>query len=87
MFKHPSQSRHNVDSGPEESRQPLLHSRENLNDHHADTIFTAGDDFDEELEGTSALVTPKTHNVTFKEDIQLIAPPLRSTTSSREARQ
>jgi sodium-coupled neutral amino acid transporter 11 len=39
------------------------------------------------LEGTSALENPKAHNVTFKEDVQLIAPPLRSTTSSREARQ
>lgn len=85
MFKHSSHSRRNVDSGPEEFRQPLLHSREDLNDHHAETLFTAGDDFDEELEGTSALETPKTHNVTFKDDIQLIAPPLRSTTSSREA--
>lgn len=87
MFKQSSHSRINVDSGTEEFRQPLLHSREDLNNHHAETIFTAGDDFDEDVEGTSALETPKTRNVTFEEDIQHIAPPLRSTTSSREARQ
>ena len=90
MFKNSSRSRPNVNSGTEEHSQPLLHSREDLND-HAETLFTADDDFGEELEGTSALETPKTargtHNVTFKEDVQLIAPPLRSTTSSRETRQ
>jgi len=79
MFKHPSHSRHSLDSGPQEFRQPLLHSRD-----HVETVFTTGDDSDEELEGTSALETRK---VSFKEDIQLVAPPLRSTTSSREARQ
>jgi sodium-coupled neutral amino acid transporter 11 len=88
MFKNSPRSRPNVNSVSEEHRQPLLHSREDLND---ETLFTADDDFGEELEGTSALGTPKTsrgtHNVTFKEDAQLIAPPLRSTTSSRETRQ
>ena len=91
MFKNPSRSHPNVNSGLEEHRQPLLHSREDLNDHHAETLFTANDDSGEELEGTSALETKTargTHNtVTFKEDVQLIAPPLRSTTSSRETRQ
>ncbi|KAH9485392.1 Vacuolar amino acid transporter 2 [Psilocybe cubensis] len=67
-----------------ESRQPLL------DDPAPHTLFTAGDDSDDDLEGTSALITPKTargsHNVSFKEEVQLIPPPLRSTTSSREIR-
>ncbi|KAF8906531.1 amino acid transporter [Gymnopilus junonius] len=86
MFKSSTRARQNAPSELESS-QPLLNSRENLNSH---TIFSAEDDDDDDLEGSSALlVTPKSskggHTVTFSEDVQLIAPPLRSTTSSREA--
>ncbi|KAF8200809.1 amino acid transporter [Pholiota molesta] len=70
----------------EEHRQPLLAPEEA--DHHPHTLFAAGDDSDDDLEGTSALVTPKTargtHSVHFKEEVLLIAPQLRSTTTSRE---
>ncbi|KAF8973270.1 amino acid transporter [Flammula alnicola] len=89
MFKQTSRSRLDVASDSDEHRQPLLRSRsrEDL-DQQPQTIFTAGDDSDDDLEGTSALVTPKiargTHTVTFKEEVQVIAPQLRSTTSSRE---
>ena len=85
MFKSSTRARQNG-SLELESSQPLLDSRTNPG---SQTIFNAGDD-DDDLEGSSALVTPKTsrggHTVTFSEEVQLIAPPLRSTTSSREAR-
>ncbi|KAF9475551.1 amino acid transporter [Pholiota conissans] len=82
MFKQTSRLGQTAAPDSEEHRQPLLAGEE------PHTLFEAGDDSDDDLEGTSALVTPKTargtHSVTFKEEVQLIAPPLRSTTTSRE---
>ncbi|PPQ67326.1 hypothetical protein CVT25_005909 [Psilocybe cyanescens] len=86
MFKQSTPSRQDL-SSESESRQPLLNAREHPSPH---TLFTTGEDSDDDLEGSSALVSPKTargtHSVSFKEEVQLIAPPLRSTTSSREIR-
>ena len=71
-----SRTNGNADS---EYRRPLLDSEAE----HSRTLFNADDDSDEE--GTSALVEPTTSkSVHFKEDVQVIAPPLRSMTASRE---
>lgn len=68
-----------------EFRQPLLGSRENVADDH--TVFSVGDSDDEiEREQDELAVPTKTsHAVRFQEDVQVIAPSLRSTISSREA--
>ena len=76
-----SNSKENADS---EYRRPLL-----------DTEAQAGDHMDEhysaDLDESSALATPRTAGgskvVTFKDEVQvrIIAPPLRSTATSREA--
>ncbi|CAA7263147.1 unnamed protein product [Cyclocybe aegerita] len=86
MFKHPSRT--NIAS-ESESRQPLL--EQSTSNGHTHTLFNAGDDSDDDYDdGTSALpvVTPKTarstHTVAFNDEVQVYAPPLRSTTSSRE---
>ncbi|PPQ98624.1 hypothetical protein CVT24_003957 [Panaeolus cyanescens] len=78
MFKSSSKSRqdNNADG---ESSQPLL----------SQTIFNVADDDDDDGDSPSALApTPKTAGgsrvVTFKDEVQVIAPSLRSTTSSRE---
>lgn len=80
----------NADSAQGESRQPLLGGRDPPTDER--TIFSVDDsDDDDELlgGGRSALATPKNarpdHSVRFEENVQVIAPSLRSTTSSREA--
>jgi hypothetical protein len=85
MFKNPSRSRQ-----ADTAQEPLLSNIDD--DHtpapHSTTLFSAGDDSDgDELEG-SALVTPKTgRNVTFNDNVQVhVAPSLRSTEASREAR-
>jgi solute carrier family 38 (sodium-coupled neutral amino acid transporter), member 11 len=68
-------------------REPLLNdSRQNLADNNV--VFSVTDD-DEEEENT-ALDSPRnlpgsTHSVTFREDVQIIGPSLRSTIESREA--
>lgn len=90
MFKNSSRSR---EAGTaQEHSQPLLSNNDddhNPAPHSTTTLFTAGDDSDgdDDLEG-SALVTPKTgRNVTFDDNVQVhVAPPLRSTEASREAR-
>lgn len=55
-------------------------SRPLLGDHNV--VFSVDDDSDEEsLAGPSKTE----HSVRFQEDVQVIGPPLRSTTASREA--
>lgn len=91
MFKQSSRAGTSAAQDSDEHRQPLLDPDENR-DHAPHTLFTAGDDSDDELEDTSALVTPKTargtHSVSFSDEVQvrILAPNLRSTTSSRETR-
>ena len=74
-------------------QQPLLNgSEEDL--HHpqaSDVLFSAQDDDDDDYIEASALdtveesPTPKVgHSVRFREDVQVIGPPLRSTIQSRE---
>jgi solute carrier family 38 (sodium-coupled neutral amino acid transporter), member 11 len=67
-----------------EARQPLLNdSQENPADKR---VVFAVDDSDDDEE-RSAIDTPKksSRSVTFREDVQVIGPPLRSTIESREA--
>lgn len=92
MFKQSLRTGTNPTQDPDEHRQPLLGPEEHYQ-HEPHTLFTAGDDSDDDdLEGTSALVTPQTaksaHSVTFSDEVQVrtIAPLLRSTTASRETR-
>ncbi|KAF9531648.1 amino acid transporter [Crepidotus variabilis] len=77
MFK----SKQSSSSDPE-YRRPLLDEEAQLN---GQPIFTTGDDSDEE-EGSA--LTPRTaggsRNVSFREEVSVIAPSLRSTMSSRE---
>ncbi|TFY54311.1 hypothetical protein EVG20_g9759 [Dentipellis fragilis] len=68
-----------------EAAQPLL---DDAHEGPSDVLFSVHDD---DAEETSALATaapappPKTeHSVRFQEDVQVIAPPLRSTYASRE---
>ena len=76
------------------ARQPLLNRpQEDLPSSHNDVLFTVDDDQDDAFgdEETTALdrgdsPPPKSgHSVRFDEDVRIIAPPLRSTTQSREA--
>lgn len=69
----------------DEAYQPLL-------DHDdEDVLFSAAEDgSDEEIEIPARLPDPSTsrpsgRSVRFEEDVQVIAPSLRSTTASREA--
>lgn len=68
-----------------EFRQPLLSSRENVGDDH--NVFSVSDS-DDEMGGEHdelADANRTSHTVRFQEDVQVIAPSLRSTVSSREA--
>lgn len=75
------------------ARQPLLNrSDEDLSAPHDDVLFAVDDEDDDTFEQeTTALdrgdsPPPKSgHSVRFSEDVRIIAPPLRSTTQSREA--
>ncbi|KAJ3476745.1 hypothetical protein NLI96_g10948 [Meripilus lineatus] len=74
------------------ARQPLLNrSDEDLSARHDDVLFNVDDDSDDPFEETTALdrgdsPPPKSGlSVRFDEDVRIIAPPLRSTTQSREA--
>ncbi|GJE94466.1 amino acid transporter [Phanerochaete sordida] len=87
-------SRNTRESDTEGStRQPLLGgSQEDLHSGlNGDVLFTTGsDDEDEDYVEASALGRPdsppvkSSHSVRFNEDVQVIAPPLRSMTQSRE---
>ncbi|KAG6844567.1 hypothetical protein H0H87_005909 [Tephrocybe sp. NHM501043] len=78
-FKPTSRDRNTSDEA--ESSQPLLGNAGNI---HNQTIFSIDDDDDDQGEGT--ILTAKTdHAVRFREEPQIIGPPLRSTLASREA--
>lgn len=67
-----------------EYTEPLLGSQDNS---PADRTIFSAEDSDDEHEGT-ALNTAKPDNhdhVRFREEVQVIGPPLRSTLASREA--
>lgn len=78
-----SNSKANVPNADSEYTHPLLDAEAQANNH-------LDEHYDSEHEG-SALVTPRTAGgskvVTFKNEVEVkvFAPPLRSTTSSREA--
>ena len=70
---------------PDEAYQPLLGNDDE------DVLFSgADDDSDEDIQVPARLPDPSTskpsgRSVRFEEDVQVIAPSLRSTTASREA--
>lgn len=76
-------------------RQPLLNSSQedlpNGSGRPGNVLFTVDDDDDDEFHESSALdgepsgSRPEHHTVRFQEEVQVIGPPLRSTTQSREA--
>ncbi|KAJ8696883.1 hypothetical protein PTI98_006709 [Pleurotus ostreatus] len=78
MFSQNTRARDRAGASQEEANQPLLSSQDN-------TIFAVDDDFDEESSALNEPTLKPEHGVRFQEEVQVIAPPLRSTTSSREA--
>ncbi|GLB37055.1 putative transmembrane amino acid transporter protein [Lyophyllum shimeji] len=66
-----------------ESSEPLLGPRDNLP--VSQTIFSVDDDDDDEVGGTALNSSKSEHSVRFREEVQVIGPPLRSTLASREA--
>jgi sodium-coupled neutral amino acid transporter 11 len=87
MFATNSRAREATADG--EARQPLLNdSHEDISvDEPNQVVFSAPDD--EESESNSAEAWEDTRRtqsgVRFQEEVQVIGPPLRSTTQSREA--
>ncbi|KAJ3570373.1 hypothetical protein NP233_g4458 [Leucocoprinus birnbaumii] len=86
MFRQTS-SRQNVASSDNDFAQPLLRSRSHSPESPGQTVFAVDDDdYD-----TASSVNKSTenlrsgHTVRFEDTVQVIAPPLRSTYSSREA--
>ena len=92
MLGRSSRARDNDAEGS--ARQPLLNdSQEDLHaDSNSRVLFNAGgdDEDDEDYYEASALDRPASppvkpgHSVRFNEDVQVIAPPIRSMTESRE---
>lgn len=90
MFSQSSKQRDKNAVGDEEASQPLLNgSHEDLTGEHSEDpphlLFAAPDD--EDSEGHAGRpVTPRRgeHTVRFREEVQVIGPPLRSTMQSRE---
>lgn len=69
---------------PDEAYQPLL------NNDDEDVLFSGADDSDDDIQVPARLPDPSTskpsgRSVRFEEDVQVIAPSLKSTTASREA--
>lgn len=91
MFSQNSKQRDRNAAGNGEASQPLLNgSHEDLTggdlEDRPHLLFTAPDD--EDSEGPiSRSVTPRRgeHTVRFREEVQVIGPPLKSTMQSREA--
>jgi solute carrier family 38 (sodium-coupled neutral amino acid transporter), member 11 len=78
MFSYKTRDRiTSEDPGNGEASRPLL------GDHSENVVFSVDDDSDEEPLAASS--TRGEHSVRFREDVQVIGPPLRSTTASREA--
>lgn len=94
MFSQNSKQRDRNAAGNGEASQPLLNgSHEDLTggfrdlEDHPHLLFAAPAD-DEDSEGhISRSVTPRRgeHTVRFREEVQVIGPPLKSTMQSREA--
>lgn len=84
MFANHTRRDRNTAASAVEYTQPLLGSRESLNPPAEHTIFSA-DDSDDDAEGTALDPAKPDHNVRFREEVQVIGPPLRSTLASREA--
>lgn len=92
MLGRSSRARSNDAEGS--ARQPLLNdSQEDLHEGNGGLIFNLDGDDDEEDDDcieASALAHPESppgkpgHSVRFNEDVQVIAPPLRAMTESRE---
>lgn len=86
MFRHPSNWQ-NASSDPEFS-QPLLRSRSRSPD--TQTVFAVDDNDNDDYDESTGVVTKNNddrrsaHTVRFEDTVQVIAPPLRSTISSRE---
>lgn len=87
MFSQGSKQRDRTENG--EASQPLLNgSHEDLaegEEGHPHLLFAAPDDEDPESHTTGS-ATPRRgeHTVRFREEVQVIGPPLRSTMQSRE---
>lgn len=85
MFSQSSKQKDRGASGDGDASQPLLNgSHEDLpgggaEDSHL--LFVAPDD---EAEGHIAIPRRGEHTVRFREEVQVIGPPLRSTMQSRE---
>lgn len=78
------------DQGESSTTQPLLNgSQEDLHD-NSDVLFKVEDEDEDDYVEASALgnaespTSKQKHNVRFQEEVQVWAPPLRSTTDSRE---
>ncbi|KAI0268713.1 amino acid transporter [Gloeopeniophorella convolvens] len=80
-------ARQNAHAGSEAS-QPLLNSsHDDLAPPNGDVLFAIDDDDDQESSalGEVPAQSKGDHSVRFQEEVQVIAPPLRSTYQSREA--
>lgn len=67
-----------------EYTEPLLGSTDDLPNNR--TIFSVDeDDDDDDVEGTALNTSKSDHSVHFREEVQVIGQPLRSTLASREA--
>lgn len=79
-------------SGTRPDQQPLLdRSSEDLAHPDSDSVIFSVQDDDEDYAEASALDLPddadgpkSAHSVRFREEVQVIGPPLRSTAESRE---
>jgi len=91
MFSQNSKQKDRNAAGNGEASQPLLNgSHEDLTggdpEDHAHLLFAAPDDEDSESQmGASVTSRRGEHTVRFREEVQVIGPPLRSTIQSREA--
>lgn len=90
MFSQNSKQRDRNAAENGEASQPLLNgSHEDLTpdaEDHSHLLFSATDDDDSESHSSGRSVTPRRgeHTVRFREEVQVIGPPLRSTIHSRE---
>lgn len=90
MFSQNSKQRNGNAVGDGEASQPLLNgSHDDLtggdSEDHAHLLFAASDDEDSEgHNGRSVTPRLREHTVRFREEVQVISPPLRSTMQSRE---
>lgn len=87
MFSQNSKQRDRNAAGNGEATQPLLNgSHEDLTGGEPEhLLFAAPDDEDSESQISSSVTSRRgEHTVRFREEVQVIGPPLRSTIQSRE---